>query len=150
MEITKAELDDLQTILDLQKLCYNENALRYNDFDIDPLTQTINELEKDFGNYVLLKAIEQNKIVGSVRAFAKEGTCFIGRLIVHPNYQNQGIGKKLMAEIESIFENVSRFELFTGFRDDKNLYLYEKLGYKWFKQKKLNTDIELVYLEKMN
>ncbi len=89
------------------------------------------------------------KIVGSVRAYSKENTCYIHRLIVLPEYQNQGIGKVLMAEIEKRFKNsVQRYELFTGSRDPRNLYLYNQLGYKTFKTKKLSDEISFVYLEK--
>lgn len=148
MEILKAQIEDLPQILELQKLCYTENAIRYNDFKIAPLTQTINDFEKEFGDCIILKAVEKSKIVGSIRAFEKNGTCFIGRVIVHPDYQNKGIGGKLMSDIELIFKNVNRFELFTGFRDDKNLYFYNKLGYRQFKQVKINDDFTMIYLEK--
>lgn len=47
IEIIKARIEDLPEVLKLQKLCYKENALRYNDFKIPPLTQTLDELEKD-------------------------------------------------------------------------------------------------------
>jgi ribosomal protein S18 acetylase RimI-like enzyme len=150
MEILKAQLGDLPIILELQKLCYTENAQRYNDYQIAPMTQTLHEIEKENTENIVLKAVELAKIVGSIRAYEKEGTCYIGRVIVHPDYQNKGIGKKLMDEIEERFDKVSRFELFTGFRDEKNLYFYNKLGYKIFKQIKLKEDLTLVYLEKIN
>jgi GNAT superfamily N-acetyltransferase len=86
-------------------------------------------------------------IVGSVRAFEKDGSCYIGRLIVHPGYQNKGIGKKLMKAIEKCFEGV-RFELFTGHLDEKNLTFYEKLSYKKFREEKINDDLRFVYFEK--
>jgi ribosomal protein S18 acetylase RimI-like enzyme len=149
MEILKAIKEDLAEILDLQKVCYTENAMRYNDFDIHPLTQTIEEIENDFKEGIFLKAIENSKIVGSIRAFEKDGTCYIGRVIVHPDFQNKGIGQNMMNKLEKLFKNTYRFELFTGHRDDKNLYFYQKLGYKPFKQIKINDNLNMVYLEKM-
>lgn len=89
-------------------------------------------------------------IVGSVRAQIKEGTCFIGRLLVHPNFQNQGIGTALMREMEKRFPQAERFELFTGHRSEKNLYLYGKLGYRELRREKVNDRLDLVYLEKKN
>ncbi|OGP89150.1 MAG: hypothetical protein A2031_02410 [Deltaproteobacteria bacterium RBG_19FT_COMBO_43_11] len=88
-------------------------------------------------------------IVGSVRAYSKDGTCYINRLVVLPEYQNKGIGKLLMAQTEEQFKNsVQRYELFTGSRDPRNLYLYDKLGYKTFKTEKHNEEISFVYMEK--
>ena len=95
----------------------------------------------------ILKVVEDRNIVGSVRAFEKEGTCHIGRLIIRPDYQNKGIGKKLMGAIEKCFEGV-RYELFTGHISEKNLPFYEKLGYKRYKTEKVTDGLQFVYLEK--
>lgn len=150
MEIKRAQPEDLAPILELQKICYRENALRYNDFSIAPLTQTLEVFEKEFEDGLVLKAVEGSEIVGSIRAYQKDGTCFIGRLIVHPDHQNRGIGKRLMSALEKSFPAVNRFELFTGFRDEKNLYFYSKLGYQPFRQVKIREDFYLVFLEKRN
>jgi ribosomal protein S18 acetylase RimI-like enzyme len=146
--IERAELSDAEEILSLQKLAYKSEAEIYNDFTIPPLLQTLEEIKKDFENQIVLKATLNAKIRGSVRAFARGETCYIGRLIVHPDFQNQGFGTKLMNKIEEIFEESKRFELFTGHKSEKNLYLYQKLGYKVFKTVKANDQLDIVYLEK--
>ncbi|MFZ5987920.1 MAG: GNAT family N-acetyltransferase [Bacillota bacterium] len=138
---------DFEDILKIQKLAYQENAIRYHDITIKPLTQTLEDLKKESEGSFILKVVEDRMIVGSVRAFEKDGSCYIGRLIVHPGYQNKGIGKRLMKAIEKCFEGV-RFELFTGHLDEKNLTFYEKLGYKRFKEEKINDALRFVYFEK--
>nr|MDO8080055.1 GNAT family N-acetyltransferase [Candidatus Freyarchaeota archaeon] len=148
MKIERAVIEDMPEILELQKLAYQSEAEIYNDFTIAPLTQTLEEIKNDFANQLFLKAVTNDKIVGSVRAYKKGDSCFIGRLIVHPDFQNQGIGTKLMNEMETIFEGCKRFELFTGHRSKRNLYLYQKLGYKKFKTEKISENLKLVYLEK--
>ncbi len=148
MEVEKATISDAEEILSLQKLAYQSEAEIYNDFNIPPLVQTLEEIKKDFGIQFLLKAVMDEKIIASVRAHTKEGTCYIGRLIVHPDFQNQGIGTKLMYEIEKIFSTCQRFELFTGARSERNLYLYQKLGYKIFKTAKITDQTTIVYLER--
>ena len=148
MIITEAKYEDLPAVLALQKLCYQENAERYNDFQIAPLLQTLEELQNEYQHSVILKAEEEGaNIIGSIRAYEKDGTCHIGRVIVHPDYRDRGLGSRLMAEIESRFPHVPRFQLFTGFKDEKNLYFYGKLGYRRFKEEK-QGDVTLVYLEK--
>ncbi|OQB59661.1 MAG: Acetyltransferase (GNAT) family protein [Bacteroidetes bacterium ADurb.Bin141] len=142
-----ATINDLEEILTLQKIAYQENAIRYNDFTIPPLTQTLEDLTKESKSSIILKVVEDRKIVGSVRAFEKDGSCYIGKLIVHPDYQNKGIGKKLMKAVEKCFEGV-RFELFTGHLDEKNLAFYGKLGYKRFKEEKISDGLRFVYFEK--
>jgi ribosomal protein S18 acetylase RimI-like enzyme len=151
MIIKKAEFSDMEEILLLQKLAYKSEAELYNDFAIPPLVQTLEEVKKEFENHVFLKVIEDEKIIGSVRALLiNSKTCYIGKLIVHPDFQNQGIGTNLIKEIEDIFKECKRFELITGHKSKKNLKLYEKIGYKKFKTEKLTESLNLVYLEKIN
>ncbi len=78
----------------------------------------------------------------------EQGICCIGRLIVHPAYQNQGLGTKLMGEIESRFPNAQRYELFTGHLSERNLYLYQKLGYRPVRREPVSEKLAMVFLEK--
>ncbi|WP_040950672.1 GNAT family N-acetyltransferase [Gorillibacterium massiliense] len=146
MKIERASFGDAEEILRLQKLAYRREAERYNDFGIDPLVQTIEQLQKQFENHVVLKVVLHESIVGSVRAYDQDGTCFIGKLMVHPDHQNKGIGKMLMSAIEGSFPH-SRYELFTGSKSESNIAFYEKLGYKTFKEKAI-SGITFVYFEK--
>lgn len=150
MKIKKAKLDDLHSILELQKLCYQENAKRYNDYKIPPLIQTIDDLHGEFKKSIILKVEADSKIIGSARAYEKNNTCYIGRVIVHPSYQNKGIGTKMMMKIERRFSKCNKFELFTGYKDEKNIYFYNKLGYNIFQEKSLSDKVRLFFLEKNN
>ena len=148
MNIEVATTQDAQSIIELQKLAYVSEAEIYNDYDIDPLTQTLDSLQGAFEKQVFFKVSVSDKIVGSVRGYVDNGTCYIGRLIVHPEFQNQGIGKQLMNKIESFFKYAERYELFTGHRSERNLYLYQKLGYSAYKTEQVNENLALVFLEK--
>ncbi len=152
--IHRASVADAGEILSLQKRAYRSEAEIYGDFSIPPLTQTLENIEEEFQHTTFLKAIrdgaQEETIVGSVRAFLRDGTCHIGRLIVHPEVQNQGIGSRLMNAIELQFTQAERFELFTGHRSERNLYLYQKLGYTIFNTLPVNERLNLIYLEKKN
>jgi ribosomal protein S18 acetylase RimI-like enzyme len=148
--ITYASTEDAAAILELQKLAYQSEAKLYNDFSIPPLIQTMEELEMDFTSKVFLKAQVESKIIGSVRGYQAGNTCYIERLIVHPNHQGQGIGTALMDSFESCFGQVQRFELFTGTKSDRNIHLYERLGYKIFKNAEINKNLSFVFMEKHN
>jgi ribosomal protein S18 acetylase RimI-like enzyme len=121
MTIEEADAKDAEEILGLQKLAYQSEAAIYDDYTIAPLTQSLDEIEADFQRQVFLKASADGKIVGCVRGYVRDGTCFIGRLIVHPDLQNQGIGTRLMNEIEKHFHQARRYELFTGEKSGRNL-----------------------------
>jgi len=149
MKISWAEIADAAEILALQKLAYQSEAARYNDYNISPLNQTLDEIMGQFKNHVFLKAVVEGKIIGTVRAFEESATCYVGRLAVHPAMQNRGTGTALMKEIEKYYKP-ERFELFVGSKSDNNIHLYRKLGYRIFKTAQYECgDIEIFYMEKI-
>jgi ribosomal protein S18 acetylase RimI-like enzyme len=147
-QILQANTADAEEILDLQKLAYQSEAILYNGWSIPPLTQTLDEIKKEFAETTVLKACNPDRIIGSVRASVRNGTCEIGRLIVHPDFQGNGIGTQLMLAAEAEFPSATRFELFTGSRSAGNIRLYERLGYRIFRTVQLSQLVELVFMEK--
>lgn len=147
MTILKAEQKDLQEILELQYLAYQSEAALFGNKDIPPLKETIEELTEEFNKGTILKLVEDGKIIGSVRAYAKNRTAYIGKLMVHPDHRCKGYGTLLLNEIEKCFPDC-RFELFTSTRSEDNIRLYQKLGYKIFDRKEITDELVFVYLEK--
>ena len=148
-QILHADISDAEEILELQKLAYQSEAVIYSDRSIPPLTQTLNEIKKEFAHTTFLKVCDSGRLIGSVRASNHIGTCEIGRLIVHPDFQRKGIGTLLMSAIEAEFPNVKRFELFTGSKSEGNIRLYERLGYRKLRTDRLSPKVEIVFMEKL-
>lgn len=147
--ITKASVKDAEEIFRLQRLAYISEAEIINDFTIPPLVQTLKETLVDYKTNTVLKAVSGGKIVGSVRGELKEdGSVYIGKLMVNPDIQNQGLGARLMNAIEAGFPGVKKFWLFTGQQSQRNLYLYHKLGYKDTGTERVNDKLTIVMLEK--
>ena len=129
--ISKATISDLIDILELQKTAFYPVALLLGDTEIQPMIQTYDQLLQEFNDGIILKYVQDHHIIGSVRAYVDvNNVCHVGKLIVHPNYQNKGIGRALMIEIEKKFTTCSKYLLFTGEITPNTLYLYTKLGYK--------------------
>jgi GNAT superfamily N-acetyltransferase len=150
MEIVPAGVNDAHDILSLQRLAYTIEAEIYGDYSIPPLLQSITEIKVDLEKYSYLIAVLKGEIIGAVRGLLKDGTCYIGRLIVHPIHQDQGYGTKLLEAIETEFKQASRYELFTGEKSEKNIYIYMKKGYRVFKTQQLSDKVRLLFLEKKN
>ena len=145
--ISKAAYSDLQEILDLQYLAYQSEAALFGTQDIPPLKQTLAEVADEFKSGIILKMAVNSKIIGSVRAIEKDGTVYIGKLMVHPDYQCKGFGSKLLTEIECCFPD-KRYELFTSTRSRDNIRLYLKMGYMIFDIQTIHNELRFVYLEK--
>jgi phosphoribosylformimino-5-aminoimidazole carboxamide ribotide isomerase len=148
VEISLAKPEDSAELVRILKAAFMLEAIRYNKFDIPPLLETVENFAASFADLTIYKAEQNGKIVGSVNTRVENGTCYIGRLIVDPEYHNQGIGKQLMTSAEADNPQVTRFELFTGYRSEKNIKFYEKQGYTIYAQKMYEEDFGMVYLEK--
>ena len=129
-DIIRARQNDLEKILSLQKITFLSEAKLYNDYKIGPLTQTYNEILEDFDHCIFLKAVYRDCIIGSVRARQQQECCWVGKLNVSPEYQNRGIGRRLLLEIENYFTGINQFVLYTGARSMNNIRLYKSAGYK--------------------
>ncbi len=148
MLILKAEMTDLVLILELQYLAYKSEAELLNDYTIQPLKETLEELEQEFRNGIILKAVNnEGYIIGSVRGHIEGNTLLVGKLMVNPEYQGKGIGTQLLTEIEKVCPQ-PRYELYTSDKSIKNIKLYEKMGYVKFQENDIFPDWRLVYLEK--
>ena len=149
MNAGTATTDDAPSILALQHLAYQTEAARYDDNTLPPLLETLADLLARFGDRRFLKAVEADQIIGSVRGFQEADTCFVERLIVHPDCRHRGIGTTLLTEIEALFPTARRFELFTGTKSERNIRLYERLDYRAFRHERVNDKVTLVFMEKV-
>ncbi len=148
MQIEKATREELRDILTLQYLAYESEARLLNNWNIPPLNQTLEEVEAEFDKGIILKAVDEaGTIIGSVRAWQNQNTVYVGKLMVHPQWQGQGIGTKLLLSVEGEYPDC-RYELFTSTRSVKNIALYQRCGYRIFNEKQISETLRFVYLEK--
>ena len=100
MQILPACQLDLPEILAVQKAAFAAEAQLVNDWNIPPLTQTLEELAEDWRKGIMLKAQSgQGALVGTVRGHAAQDGLYIGRLAVLPQWQGQGVGSALLEAI---------------------------------------------------
>ncbi len=146
--IEKARRCDLAGILALQYIAYQSEARLFDDPDIPPLRQTLEEASEEFDRGLFLKALDNSgTIIGSVRAYCENGTVYISKLMVHPDRQGNGIGSALLGAMEKEFPG-QRYELYTSTRSAGNIRLYEKLGYRAFREEQISGELCFVFMEK--
>ena len=126
--IERAGESDFPELFCLQREAYaTENALY--DTDIPPMTQSEASFIQECRDAVVLKAVVDGCIAGSVRGVLQDGVCRIGRLMVRPSYRGRGLGARLLETIERAFPEAS-YALFTGDRSRFNIDMYLRHGYR--------------------
>ncbi|MFI0715746.1 GNAT family N-acetyltransferase [Streptomyces inhibens] len=150
--ISAATDQDAEQILKLQYLCYQSEAALYDDYGIEPLTQTLQALRAELAEGCVVVARLGEEVVGSVRGTVDtDGTAQIAKLIVHPRLQRHGLGGRLLAAIEERLaaeRSALRYRLFTGHRSEGNLRLYRSHGYAPVGTEQLTKRLSVVTLEK--
>lgn len=146
--VSNATAADAAQILALQKLAYEREAKLYEDWNIPPMTETLDVLVAAIQNETVIKAMDGNDIIGSVRATCTDNICRIGRLMVHPTHQGRGIGTALLQVIERRFPTAESFELFTGNRSEANIRLYVRAGYVVTGARRVSDRVTLVDMTK--
>lgn len=146
--IARATAEDLPEILQLQRNAFREEAEQVGDMSIKPMSQTLDGLQEEFEGSVVLKYVLDGEIVGSIRARMEGSVCLIGRLVVRPDHWRQGIGRQLVEEVERLFADAERFELYTRIDHERTRPFYRSLGYEPFRTERHSDTLTFVHLFK--
>ncbi|WP_433468686.1 GNAT family N-acetyltransferase [Spirillospora sp. CA-128828] len=148
--IERAGPGDAGEVMTVQRAAYVAEAQLYGDPFIPPLVESAEQLRKVLsGDAVVLKAVLDGRVVGAVRAQFSDHTCLVGRLVVVPDLQGRGIGRRLLAALEDeIAGRADACVLFTGHLSEANLRLYRRLGYSETHRERVAAHLTLVHMRK--
>ncbi|WP_425570344.1 GNAT family N-acetyltransferase [Nonomuraea rosea] len=146
--IERAVAADAGEILTLQRAAYVAEAQLYGDPYIPPLVESLEQVRKIIEGAVVLKWADRGRIVGSVRGQVAGSTCLVGRLVVAPDRQGQGLGTALMDALHEQVPEATAFDLFTGHLSEANLRLYRRLGYRETHRERMDDHLTMVHLRR--
>jgi GNAT superfamily N-acetyltransferase len=148
--VERAGPRDAGEVLTVQRAAYVAEAQLYGDPFIPPLVESAEQLRKVLASdAVVLKAVLDGRLVGAVRAQFSEHTCLIGRLVVVPDLQGRGIGRRLLAALEDeVTGRADACVLFTGHLSEANLRLYRRAGYTETHRERVAAHLTLVHMRK--
>ncbi len=154
MKITleKATESDASVLFQMQIDSFSPLLNKYKDYETNPanesIEKTILRINNPSSNYY--KMIIDSNLVGAICISKKEipYKFWISPMFIHPNYQGKGIAQQVLILIEEMFPEARSFELAT-ILEERNCFLYEKMGYKRTEvTKKLNDKTTLIYYKK--
>ena len=148
MKIEIATIDDVPEILNLQYKAFRPVAESLNWLDAPTLTETVEHALGEFPKYTTLKMLDDGgKIIGSVRGRVDDGSLFIGRLMVLPEFQKNGYGCILLRKIQSLLPH-NRAWLDTSGDVPQTVLFYEREGFRTFHTEHFEKSHTWISMEK--
>ena len=149
LTIVPARLDDAPAILAMQMLAFEPEARACQTRDIPPLQETVDVIREHIRMATVLKAMDGERMLGTIRGIVTDGTCLIRVLTVSPDAQGRGIGARLLRAIEDTHPQVERFELTTNMAMVGNVRFYLRHGYEVVEQVQVAPTIRLAHMRKV-
>lgn len=146
--IGPATVADSGEILTVQRAAYVSEAQLYDNPRFSALTETLTEVAAAVAGGGVLVARLGTRIVGAVRGELAGDECRVGRLVVAPDLQGRGLGRRLLLAIEEEFASARKFVLHTGDRSAANLRLYERVAYTRTRVEPVGETLSLVHMAK--
>lgn len=133
VEIIRLSAADAGEALTLQRAAYVTEAQRYQDPDLPPLTQSLAELTAALvaPEVIALGIRDTGRLIAAVQLRLDGPVAHLGRLVVAPDRQGQGLGSVLLRACEDALpDEVEQIRIFTGSRSEPTIRLYERFGYR--------------------
>ena len=148
MKIEIANIEDVPELLNLQYKAFRPVAERLNWPDAPNLIETVEHARGEFPKYTTLKMLsDDGKIIGSVRGRVENGSLYIGRLMVLPEFQKNGYGRILLRKIQSMLPH-DRAWLDTSGDVPETVSFYEREGFRIFERKRFENGVSWIFMEK--
>ena len=131
-ELRLATPADAGEIYTLQRACWLQELEANPGVVIPALTESLDDVVAGLSVHQTWVVRRAGRLVGSVRArLTSRGGWDIGRLMVAPDLQGQGLGRLLLEHAEEAAPpEATTYLLFTGALSADNLRMYKKAGYR--------------------
>lgn len=146
----RAKAEDAYALSLIQRLAFAEDLDRYGDRSDCPANETAERLREKIEAYDYFVFLENDRIVGGadVRHDVVNQSCRLARIYIDPKFQDLGLGKRIIAELEAEYEGVKKWTLDTPYHNYRNHHFYMALGYRKVGEKVIDDVLTLFEYEK--
>jgi tRNA (guanine37-N1)-methyltransferase len=131
VELRRVEPADAGELFTLQRACWVQEQQDNPGVPIPALAESFDDVRGWLGDGAVLVARSHGRLVGAVRGVLHDGVWHVGRLMVAPDLQGGGLGRRLLEAVEAEAPtDVTSYALFTGAGSKRNQRMYKKAGYR--------------------
>ncbi|MFC3745966.1 GNAT family N-acetyltransferase [Paenibacillus sp. GCM10012306] len=152
--LAKAVESDAEALHNIQIQAFLPSLEKYEDMDTSPanegIEKTIGRITSPQGGFY--KIVLDDVLVGGIRATWKEEKTrmWLGPFFILPAYQGKGIAQRVLNLIMEMFPQAAVWELATIAEEERNCWLYEKMGFaKTGEYTQLNDKATLVFYRRI-
>lgn len=135
IEMLRAELQDAQKLLEVQRESFAIYAKRYGDFDSNPYYMDLHRMEFNinyrFGQYYKLIDKDTREIIGGLFCFEldEKETMKIAQFYFLEPYQHLGYGSDVLKKLFTVHPQVKKWYVDTIMQEEYNVEFYKHLGF---------------------
>lgn len=153
ISLKKATTQDAEELYALQKKVFMPLYEKYEDHETSPVLQSFERFTERLQTGDFFKIYEGDSLAGSVHVYRKSsGFMRLHMINILEEFQGKGIAQQVMSRLEIMYPEANSWELDTILQEEKNCYIYEKMGYVQMNDpKKINNKMSIVhYIKKAN
>ncbi|MGD9959834.1 tRNA (guanosine(37)-N1)-methyltransferase TrmD [Nocardioides sp.] len=129
-ELALATRADAGEILTLQRACWLQEVMSNETLAIPTIHESLADVEASLASWQTYVLRSAGRLIGSVRGTLEGDVWEIGRLMVAPDLQGRGLGRRLLEHIQEVAPpQATSYRLITGERSLENLRMYKKAGF---------------------
>lgn len=135
IEMLRAELQDAQKLLEVQRESFAIYAERYGDFESNPYYMDLHRMKFNinyrFGQYYKLIDKDTEEIIGGLFCFEldEKETMKIAQFYFLEPYQHLGYGSDVLKKLFTIHPQVKKWYVDTIMQEEYNVEFYKHLGF---------------------
>lgn len=129
----KCEYNDVDFILKLKELCFKWYIEIIYGWNLEVQREkTLHELDKHVNDMKIIR-INDNDI-GVTTFYEEDNVYVVGLIIVHPDYQNQGIATSIIKHYIETANQEKKKIIIKTYKNNPAKKLYERLGFNIYKE----------------
>ena len=151
VDLRKVNPHDVSALQYIEQKAFHEDIIRYGDRPDCPANESLESLSYKVQTYDYYGIYENDKLIGGadIRTSPDFTKCRLARIYLDPRYQDIGIGKKAMLELELLYKGVTHWSLDTPHQNVRNQHFYESIGYVHQYTKAIDEVLKLFEYEKI-
>lgn len=141
---------EAKELLKIQKEAFHSDLIKYKDYRTSPATESLDYFFFRMQNSLHYSIFVDGRLAGGICLVKQtKDHNYLYRIFLGSEFQNKGLGSKILQELERQFPKVKKWSLDTPKDNRRNRHFYEKFGYKKTGEQQVNEYLTLINYEKI-